>query len=385
MARQRSQLEHRANRLKLATRRKPYFDVISAGISLGYRRTTGAGTWVLRAADGAGGSWTKRIAAADDFEPANGDAVLTYAEALDRAREMARGGSGGRPSTVAQALDSYESDLRARGGLPGNASRVRRNLPASLLAKSVAALSGREIRTWRDSLLSRGMAPASVDRNLIGLKAALNLAARDDRRITNAAAWELSRLPDAEPTFTHKILDADAIAKIVRAAHALDPAYGRVIEVLAVTGARASQVVRLQIADLRLDPSRLMMPTSRKGRRRRAEKRPVPIPDGLAQRLQRNVADGPLLAKQEDEPWPPNEIAKKFPLLKAGEGVTAYSFRHTSIVRQLLANIPVRVVASHHDTSVQQIEKTYSRFISDHADALTRSALPDFEPPTTSR
>jgi hypothetical protein len=96
--------------------------------------------------------------------------------------------------------------------------------------------------------------------------------------------------------------------------------------------------------------------------------------------LQRNIADGPLLTMSDGRPWRPNEIAKRFPLLRAGDGISAYALRHSSITRQLLTGIPVRVVAAHHDSSVQQIEKTYSRFISDHADALTRSALPDFEP-----
>jgi hypothetical protein len=44
-------------------------------------------------------------------------------------------------------------------------------------------------------------------------------------------------------------------------------------------------------------------------------------------------------------------------------------------VRQLLANVPVRVVADNHDTSVTMIERTYSRYIADHADEIARRAL----------
>jgi hypothetical protein len=64
------------------------------------------------------------------------------------------------------------------------------------------------------------------------------------------------------------------------------------------------------------------------------------------------------------------------------ETVTFYALRHSSIVRQLLANIPVRVVAVSHDTSVSMIERNYSEHIGDHADALARKALLDIAPPT---
>ena len=57
--------------------------------------------------------------------------------------------------------------------------------------------------------------------------------------------------------------------------------------------------------------------------------------------------------------------------------MTIYALRHSNIVRQLLAGVPVRVVAVNHDTSIVMIERTYSRHIGDHADALARVALLD--------
>jgi hypothetical protein len=44
-------------------------------------------------------------------------------------------------------------------------------------------------------------------------------------------------------------------------------------------------------------------------------------------------------------------------------------------VRQLLAHVPIRIIASTHDTSVAMIERFYSRFIADHSDEHTRRAL----------
>jgi hypothetical protein len=46
-------------------------------------------------------------------------------------------------------------------------------------------------------------------------------------------------------------------------------------------------------------------------------------------------------------------------------------------VRQLLANVPIRIVATLHDTSVKMIERTYSRYIASHSDEIARRALLD--------
>jgi hypothetical protein len=62
--------------------------------------------------------------------------------------------------------------------------------------------------------------------------------------------------------------------------------------------------------------------------------------------------------------------------------VTVYALRHSSIVRALLANMPIRLVASLHNTSVAMIEKTYSKFITEHADDISRRALLQDEPPS---
>jgi len=57
--------------------------------------------------------------------------------------------------------------------------------------------------------------------------------------------------------------------------------------------------------------------------------------------------------------------------------ITLYALRHSSVVRQLIRNVPIRVVAVNHDTSVAMLERTYSRYIGDHSDALARGALLD--------
>jgi len=243
------------------------------------------------------------------------------------------------------------------------------------------------LRAWRDGLVKK-MAPATVNRTCVGLKAALNLAAESDSRIMTRRPWEsgLATIGDANES-RNVILREPVIRSIIAAAYAAGSEFGLLVEVAAVTGARVSQLARLMVRDLQDDQEnpRLTMPTSRKGRsKKKLTHRPVPIPSALAHRLRR-VADGrpstaPLLVKRSVAPWSKSDHAPLFARAVAAAGhdpkiVTIYALRHSNIVRQLLANVPIRVVAVNHDTSVAMLERTYSRHIGDHADALVRAVL----------
>src|SRR5262249_41010290 len=157
-------------------------------------------------------AWTKVVGIADDYEAADAENVFSWWEACDRARALARGkdADSGRPGTVAEALSDYERDLVTRSASPANARRVRRLLTPSLLAKPVSLLTARELKFVRDGLIANGATPATVNRDLKSFKAALNLAAAHDPRITNAVAWRtgLAALPDAHHA-RNVVLDDD--------------------------------------------------------------------------------------------------------------------------------------------------------------------------------
>ena len=185
--------------------------------------------------------------------------------------------------------------------------------------------------------------------------------------------------------------------RIVAAAYERDRALGLLVEVAAVTGARLSQLARLEVGDLQADrpDPRLLMPLSAKGRMRakRHERRPVPIPAALAAVLAREAAgrpiDAPLLLRTNGLAWGHSGRARHRKDFRAvvtaieldpGE-VTLYALRHSSIVRQLIAGVPIRITAATHDTSVGQIERNYSRHIAEHTDAIARRALLDLAEP----
>jgi len=396
-----AKLETPTARRKLEVRKKPYWTTISPGIHLGYRRNQTAGTWSVRVAD-SGAEWIKKIALADDLEAASPPHVLSYWQAIDQARALARRQPGAaddasRPISVSEALDRYEADLKARGGSPYNAEHPRIHLPSVILNKPVALLGATELRKWRDGLLAKGLAPGTVNRTKTGLRAALELAAAHDPRIANQRAWKvgLAALPDAHVA-RNVICDDGTVRRIVAAGYDRDHSLGVMVEVAAVTGARLSQLARLEVGDLQADgpEPRLLLPLSAKGRARnkRHERRPVPITAALAsvlkQEVQGRAPDAPLLLRSNGEIWGHGRSRhhrNDFRSVAAAAGldpdvVTLYALRHSSIVRQLLANVPIRVVATLHDTSVKMIERTYSKHIAEHTDAIARRALLDTAP-----
>jgi integrase len=191
-------------------------------------------------------------------------------------------------------------------------------------------------------------------------------------------------LPDSEVA-RNVILPDQTVAGLVRGSYDEDSDFGLLIDVLAETGARESQIFRLAASDLQdhLTAPRLMMPTSRKGKNRKIEYRPLPISPRLATALRKQSDGRAAHAPLFDKMW---GLAALFrPVVERlglGPEVTPYALRHSSIVRQLLKGVPTRVVAAHHDTSVSMIERNYSRFIiGDPTEALTRATLLDMKEP----
>ncbi|MHC2412894.1 integrase [Bradyrhizobium diazoefficiens] len=376
-------LRNRSNRLKLAIRKKPYKALIAPGIFLCYRRNAGPGTWSVEA------GWLKRFALADDFEDANGKSVQSFFQAQATALKMARGSEadGDKPVTVAEALDAYQTDLEARSGAKHNAISVRNHVLPPLLDKVVMLLTETELAAWRNGLVAAGLKLSSANRYGKSLKAALALAAKRDKRITNSAAWKNALKPmkakgsNLPPRENYYLPDA-TIRAIVRECYVVEGNdFGALIQVLAETGTRESQALKLRAIDLRDEDAsapRLMLWTSRKGRDRDDEQRSVPITPALAKLLRTRAnargASRPLF----DKIW---SMSARFRVvlerLKLDTTLTPYTLRHSSVIRQIFANVPLRLIAHAHDTSVVEIEKTYARYLNPGTELIRAGLLTD--------
>jgi integrase len=382
-----AQLETRSARLRLPVRPKPHYVKLLRGLALGYRRTRANGTWLVRVTSD-GQDWTERLADADDYGESDGKTVLTYDEAQAKARQEARAGKPTQVNTVSAALNRYEDDLRSRSADMRNVNRVRHHLSGKLAAKNVARLTDEDLAEFRDDLATK-VEPATVNRTMNALKAVLNLSAEGDERVTRRPWKNALKAVAGASEARNVILNDDDVRAVIGAAYRDSNEFGELVELMAITGARPSQLTRLQGDDVQGDwidgktkarQPRVMMPASRKGRGvKKITRRPVPITKSMAKQFAGRT--GVLLKQADGKPW--TRLAHYFADAMDGvkfntaDKVTMYALRHTSIVRQLLKGVPIRVVAALHDTSVAMIEANYSAHITDHSDELTRATLPE--------
>lgn len=412
---------------------------LDVGVHLGYRKGAHGGVWLVRWRAGKGYK-RKTLGPADDFTPAGTFTIhqaSTFArQAVEAARIETAAAADGVPMTIADAVTAYAEmrDRRAssRAGRPvlsdaanrlarhvtGRGARGRREAvaPTPLASVDLHRLTERHLMKWYKAL--PGDMKASGRQRLINdLKAALNAAAATNRDrlpanlpgIIKHGLRAIDAGEDAEPVARdNQILTDGQVARLVKAAGEIDARRGwegdlyRMVLVLAATGARMSQVRRLAVSNCQLARMRLMMPSSRKGRGG-GNARLIPVPigqdvlDALAPVVMGRASDAALLErwrhrqtgpatwkKEQRGPWQSaSELRNPWKLIAehaSMPGVIPYALRHSSIVRGIRANLPIRLVAAQHATSVAMIEKHYAAYISDGLEDMARAAIVPLAP-----
>ena len=412
-------IESRAARAKLKPSGKPtYFD-LGGRLHLGWRRGKTAGRWVGRYYCGDERYLTATLAEADDLADANGRDVLDFRQAQIKAREWAsdldeqeRVASLGPVVTVRAAANEYLNEQTSRDAR-GKMSHILAD--AALAETKLAALTVDDLKQWRANLLDKkGLTEASARRIANSVRAAFNSAAKRHAHKLPPSVRDVIRDGLAVPKGSQVdngrekqiLTDADIRRVIMRPRRSTASRAGAAISTrwfssLAATGARFSQITRLRVADLQVEQSRLMVPSSRKGSSGgKASHVPVPLGSDVVDVLKRAVAGRkghePLLTRPcwrrapggafgvleiyARGPWGESHTLTdpwKRVIAKAGlSPVTVpYSLRHSSIVRGLRSGLPTRLTAALHDTSSLMIEKFYAAYISDALGELARRAV----------
>ncbi|MEQ8448229.1 MAG: tyrosine-type recombinase/integrase [Nitratireductor sp.] len=410
-----------------------YWRGIDAEVHLGYRRGKRGGSWLVRWRVGKGYRQAP-IGAADD---SLAEGTLSFEAAVRAARSLVEGARAearlaatGPMPTVQDAVFSYIAERDARDSR--RAGRVVRSdasrrmelhvlgRPAVGRRKAVAAtplaavelhrLTEVVLRAWRE-----GLPPtlkATTQQRLVNdLKAALNAACAVHRdRIGPTipmivkAGLQATKIDDeaAPVARDNQILSDSDIARLLRAAREIDTEQDwsgdlfRIVLVLAATGARFSQIARLRVVDCQVAERRLMVPVSRKGNGK-AGSITVPVgqdvidtlvpilsgraPDAFLLERWRNVQVKGSIAWKRDRrgPWQSAaELVRPWQSIRDRAGkpdVIPYALRHSSIVRGIRQNLPIRLVAATHDSSVAMLERHYSRWITSGLEEMVRAAI----------
>ena len=400
--------------------------------------TLGLGTAACGSSVGATGRATRQVSigvADDQLREGTLDyntAIRAAQKAVNAARKEARAAADGPAPTVASAVEAYiderdkrDSEHRKRPVRSDAGQRLTRYVlgrekrgtqdaipPAQLASKHLHALKKEDLLKWRNSL--PGSLKATSKQRLVNdLKTALNGAYDDDdsnldpsllSTIKSGLKAKTSHGAVAAPQVRDNQILADAqITKLLSAAAEIDAEQKwdgdlyRLVVLLAATGARFSQVVRMRVGDVQRKEGRLLVPVSRKGRGDKSGSIPVavgkdvlnallPVVTGrpasalLPERWRHKQAPGGIEWKRAGRgPWQsPSEFARPWQAVRERAemaNVIPYALRHSSIVRGIKAGLPIRLVAAMHDTSVAMIERHYSRWIVDGLEELVARAV----------
>lgn len=401
---------------------------VSADVHLGYRKGKRAGRWFVRWRLPDGRYKQESIGAADDGLTADGVETLNFEQAKNKAaqhveQERQRERDAGKEPipTVREVVETYAAKRKARaekqeGARPRDASgRLALHVLEKPLAnKRLDTLSDEDLSDWRADL-PETLATSSIQRIVNDLRAALNAVPPRILKRLPASYLTMIKLGlkagEAEPAAARDgaaLPDAD-VRRIIEAARAVDDIEDwsgdlfRLVLVLAATGMRFSQIRRIQVGDVQPEQSRLMIPTSRKGRgQKRATHIGVKVGGDVIEALRPAVAGrrpaDPLLERwkhKQERPaegakpvwvrdkrgtWnSPAELARPWISIIKRAGLPAdtvpYALRHSSIVRGLRAALPVRLVAQLHDTSDKMIERHYASAIVNALDDLAALAV----------
>jgi integrase len=408
-------LDTRAARGRLRPRGKPYYRVIEEGLHLGYRKPRGrkgkpaiSGKWVLRRYVGGQAYVVDTIGIADDLSDGDGLAILNFKQAQDKARDLFKqnahdeAGIAG-PLTVRAAVEQY---LRWLESKRRSGYCARRAAEASIYPKlgdvECASLTADKLENWLHKVAKEpprvrtrrgepqqyraidGNDPevvrrrqASANRIFTVLKAALNRAWRNGK-IASDTAWR--RVEPFENVNSARVRYL-SVAECKRLVNATGSEFKPMVLAALQTGARYSELARLEVSDFNADAGTVAIRQSKSGKARHI----VLTEEGVA--LFRQLAAGKtahtlLLTHANGEPFKTSN--QQTPMIEASarariKRVSFHALRHTFASLSVMNGMPLMVVAKslgHSDTKM--VEKHYGHLSPSFVAEAVRKSAPRF-------
>jgi len=284
-----------------------HLDPISPGQYLIYQRpkSGAAGSWLARSYDKTSGKQVQvRIGTADDFNDPDGDQILTFGQAQDKAKELFKKTEEAKkaaeqgeiitvgPYTVEDAISDYLADGKRRGMKALNRTELaaRAHIVPILGPIEVTKLTRTRIESWQSKLSESprrirskmgattptfAAAPKTAEekrarkdtanRILTILKAALNHALDRGRVSGSGDAWKAVKPNPNSGSVRIRFLEVEDQQRIV---NACAPDFRRLVQAALFTGARYGELTKLKVDDFNLQARTLFIAESKSGRPR---------------------------------------------------------------------------------------------------------------------
>lgn len=257
-------LESRSARLKLAPRKRPYWNTTpKAGVHLGYRRIANTnGTWVARTYQGRSGVYeTSAFAQADDYAESDADEVLTYYEAARRIAGAAPAVRHSSTYSVQDAVTAYLDYIaRHRKSIVDARSRLNAYVLPYFGERPLSGLTPTDFDAWstwafthdprsdQQKRKKKAIAPAERERRrratlnkvITYIKAALERGFQQGY-VESRGAWARLRKFKGADTARIARLSAEEARRLTNVAA---PDFRRLLEVALITGARYGSSLR---------------------------------------------------------------------------------------------------------------------------------------------
>ncbi|MBA2352378.1 MAG: site-specific integrase, partial [Burkholderiales bacterium] len=275
-----SKLETRTARLKLKVGQR-YFTKIGEGLALGFRRTgEGYGNWQARMMLASGRYGFRALGRADDFMEANGETVLSFFQAQQKAREAATAIVAGEepepalPVTVADATTRYLAwYAENRKALRETTATIAAHILPTFDERALASLTTAELKAWHQKLAVKSARvrtgigakqryrakpendnqkrarKSTANRILTVLKAILNKAFEDELAASDTAWRRVRPFENADEPVTRFLTEAEC-KRLINASRADLRA---LVKGALFTGARYSELTGLTVAHVNVD------------------------------------------------------------------------------------------------------------------------------------
>lgn len=380
----------------LTARHQPYWHRLEAGAHVGYRAVRqGEGTWCAKWRDPETGKRHQK-SLGTIVERDGGKKAFTIArkQAQDWFAEIERGVVP-HALTVREVCARYVEAIRCndrrvtRRPLPDTEPKAKRTetdfrrlIDNKLGRIELGKLKESDLQAWRNRMskmpprLGRGervketpRSPATVNRDLVALRAALNFAVKDNL-ISSGREWRDALAPNADADRRRDLyLDRAERKRLIDVAAADIKPFLRGLSLLPL---RPGALAALTVADFNPKLKTLRIGTDKAGGERWITVPPATA-DFLAGQAKGKLPTAPLIGTATGGHW--TKDAWKKPIKAAVEAArspkaaTAYTLRHGVITDLVTAGVPILTIAQISGTSVAMVERHYGHLLQEQAAA----------------